>query len=242
LVGTNHVWGNNGNDGVPEPVRGGGETDTTGADGEREDLADKNPGTRAPGGSEEEDEDGDKCNLGVDSSDVVGNWVTSSVVVSVVEADGNTNDANEELADQHTEGTPDEKWATSEFLNGVERERSGANVDESEDQGDQEGVADGTGRLQEGGGVVEDEVHTSPTNRLAMISPTNTISTYHCCIICREVPKIVRRMLDFCSQREPLKQFIQEDTKPVLGITLRSYSSLAMISASSFWMYSDSVG
>jgi hypothetical protein len=30
--------------GIPEPVRGGGETDAAGANGEREDLADENLG------------------------------------------------------------------------------------------------------------------------------------------------------------------------------------------------------
>merc|ERR1711939_152099 len=68
------------------------------------------------------------------------------------------------------------------------------------------------------------------------------LTPVHCCIICREVPKIVRRMLEDCLKREPLKQFAQLSKKPALGMTLRSYSSLAMISASSFWMYSDSAG
>ena len=66
LIGVNHVGGDNGNDSVPEPVGGGGESDTTRSDGEREDLANDDPGAGAPGGGEEEDEDGDEGNLSVD--------------------------------------------------------------------------------------------------------------------------------------------------------------------------------
>ena len=58
--------------GVPQPVGGGRETDTAGPDRERKDLANNDPGTRAPGGGEEEDEDSDEGNLGVDGGNVVG--------------------------------------------------------------------------------------------------------------------------------------------------------------------------
>lgn len=80
----------------------------------------------------------------------------------LVESNGNTDNAYKELADQHTKGTPDEERATSELLNGVEGNWGRAHVNESEDEGDQEGVGDGSGGLQERGGVVEDEVDTSP--------------------------------------------------------------------------------
>ena len=162
LVSADHVRGDDGDDGVPEPVGGGGESNTTGADGEREDLADDDPGTGTPGAGEEEDEDGDEGNLGVDGGDVNSASLAISVDKGLVEADGDTDDGNKELADQHAKGTPDEERTTSELLNGVERDGSRADVDKGEDQGDQEGVADGTGRGQEGGGVVEDEVDTSP--------------------------------------------------------------------------------
>lgn len=152
--------------GVPEPVGGGRESDTTRTDWEREDLTNDDPGTRTPGGGEEEDEDGDEGNLGVDGRDVVGegaSWVGGGRGrVGVVETDSDTDNGDEELADQHTQGTPDEQRATTELLNGVEGDWSRANVHEGEDKGDQEGVADGTSRLQERSGVVEDEVDTSP--------------------------------------------------------------------------------
>ena len=49
LVFSNHVWCDNSDDCVPEPVGGGGETDTTGSDWEREDLTDENPSSWTPG-------------------------------------------------------------------------------------------------------------------------------------------------------------------------------------------------
>lgn len=162
LILVDHVRSNDSDDGVPEPVGSGGKTDATRTNREREDLANDDPSTRAPGGGEEEDEDGDEGNLGVDSRDVVGNRLTSSVFVGVVEANGNTDNGNQELADQHAESTPDQERATTEPLDSPEGDRGGADVDEGEDQRDQEDVVNGAGRGQEWCGVVEDEVHTSP--------------------------------------------------------------------------------
>jgi len=162
IIGANHVWSDDGDDCVPEPVGRSGKTDTTGTDWQWEDLADDDPSTRTPSGGEEKDEDGDECNLGVNGRDVVGNCVAGSVQVGFVEADCNTNDGDKELADQHAKGTPDEKRATTELLNGVERDRSRADVDESKDQRNQKGVADSAGGLQEWSRVVKDEVDTSP--------------------------------------------------------------------------------
>lgn len=96
------------------------------------------------------DEDGDEGNLSVHSWHVRGAgeelsgvvWVGN--LISLVESNGDTNDGNEELADQHAEGTPDEQWTTTKLLNSVERDWSRAHVDQREDQGDQEGVGDGT--------------------------------------------------------------------------------------------------
>jgi len=167
LGGSNHVRCDHSDDGVPEPVGGSGKSNTTRSDGEREDLADENPGTRTPGGSEEEDEDGDEGDLGVDSGEVVGadDGVArgiSSNAVGLIESDSNTDDGNEELADQHAESTPEEKRTATNTLHSVERDGSRADVDESEDKRDNEGVADSAGRLEEDGGVVEDEVDTGP--------------------------------------------------------------------------------
>lgn len=80
----------------------------------------------------------------------------------MVETDGDTDDGDEELADQHAQGTPDEERTTTELLDGPEGEWGGADIDEGKDQGDQEGVADSASGLQEWGRVVEDEVDTGP--------------------------------------------------------------------------------
>lgn len=82
--------------------------------------------------------------------------------MGLVETDGNTNDGDKELADQHAQSTVEEDSTSSELLDSVERDRCRADVDQSKDKRDQELVTDGTGRLQEGSRVVEDEVDTSP--------------------------------------------------------------------------------
>jgi hypothetical protein len=161
LVGVDHVGGDDGDDGVPEPVGGGGETDTTGTDRDGEDFTDDDPCTWTPSGGEEEDEDTDEGDLGVDSGDVVGDRSTV-LDVSMVEADGVTNDTDEELADKHAQSTPKEEGATTEPLDGPEGNGGGQHVDESEDEGDEESVLDGTSRLEERSRIVEDEVDTSP--------------------------------------------------------------------------------
>lgn len=160
---TDHVRGDYGDDGVPEPVGGGRETDTARADGEREDLADQDPGTGTPGRGEEEDEDGDEGDLGVDGVDVVGNGrIAVGGKVGLVEADGDTDDGDDKLADCHAKGAPEEDGAAAETLDGPERDRGGEDVDDGEDHGDEELVLDGAGGLEERGGVVEDEVDTGP--------------------------------------------------------------------------------
>merc|ERR1712225_201782 len=109
---TDHVRGDDGDDGVPEPVRGGREGDTTGSDGEREDLTDDDPRARTPGGGEEEDEDGNEGDLSVNGADVLGNCLAGSVGGELVEADGDTDDSDDELADGHGAGTDDEEGTT----------------------------------------------------------------------------------------------------------------------------------
>ena len=49
-------------DAVPEPIRRGGETDTSSANGERENFADDDPGCGAPGHAEHGDVDTDEGN------------------------------------------------------------------------------------------------------------------------------------------------------------------------------------
>jgi hypothetical protein len=97
----------------------------------------------------------------------------------VLDRDGGTEDGGEELADEHAQGTPDEQGTTTETFDGVERDGSGQDVDESGDEADEEGVGNralgllvvemirrrGEGTyelLEEGGTEEEDEVDTGP--------------------------------------------------------------------------------
>jgi len=152
LVFADEVGSDDGDDAVPEPVGGGGETDTAGADGQWEDLTDEDPGTGTPGGGEEGDVDADEGDHGGDGRGVV----------FLETAGGDTDDGDDEFADQHTQRTPDEDGTTTVALNGIEGDGGAADVDESGDETDEEGVADGAECLEESGTEVEDEVDTGP--------------------------------------------------------------------------------
>lgn len=106
--------------------------------------------------------------MGVDRRDVVGPRLSRSIQMGLVEPDRDTDNADNEFADQHAKGSPHEQWTTSKPLYGVERERRRAHVNQVEDQRDQKGVGDGTGRLEEGRRVVEDEVDTSPGENVSL--------------------------------------------------------------------------
>ena len=91
---------------VPKPVGGGGKTNTAGTDWKREDLSNDDPRTWTPSGSEEEDVDADERYHGADR-----------FIVSPV---GSADNGNDELADDHTQSTPNEKGAATKSLNGPE--------------------------------------------------------------------------------------------------------------------------
>lgn len=152
LVLAEEVRSDDSDDAVPEPVGGGGETDTAGSDGQGEDLTDENPGTGTPGGGEEGDVDADEGDHGGDGGGVV----------LLETAGSDTDDGDDEFTDQHTQGTPDEDGTTTEALNDVEGDRGGADVDKSGDKTDEERVADRAECLEESGTEVEDEVDTGP--------------------------------------------------------------------------------
>ena len=133
---------------VPEPIGGRGESDTTGAHGQRIDFTNHDPGTRTPGGGEEKDVDTDEGDHGLDG-----------IGILAVHGSGNGDD---ELADDHTEGTPDQERTTTEALNGPEGNGGRAHVDEGGNKGDEEGILDRTQGLEEGGSEVEDEVDAGP--------------------------------------------------------------------------------
>ena len=54
----------------------------------------------------------------------------------------NTNDADDELSNNHAQSTPDENAATTIRFDHVETKRGGADIYEGGDQGDQKRVAD----------------------------------------------------------------------------------------------------
>ncbi|KFZ02513.1 hypothetical protein V500_00150 [Pseudogymnoascus sp. VKM F-4518 (FW-2643)] len=145
LLGTDETYA------VPEPVGGGGETDTARADGQREDLADDDPGAGAPGGGEEGDVDADEGDHGLDGT----------LVVLARGASGDTDDTDDELRNDHAHGTDDENTATAEALDDPEGERGAQDVDEGGHEGDEEGVVDRAEGGEKDGSEVEDEVDTS---------------------------------------------------------------------------------
>lgn len=59
-----------------------------------------------------------------------------------VEADGDTDDGNDELADDHADRAENEDSSTAEALNSPERDGGGEHIDKSEDQRHEEGVLD----------------------------------------------------------------------------------------------------
>lgn len=150
LVG-NEVRSDDTDDAVPEPVGGGGETDTTGTDGEREDLANDDPGARTPGNGEGGDVQADESDHGAGGVGVVFRGLSS----------GNTDDSDDVLEDDHESSTTDEQLTASDLLDQKEGGRGGQDVDEGRDKRDQEGVADRAELLEEDRTEVEDEVDTS---------------------------------------------------------------------------------
>jgi hypothetical protein len=154
------------------------------------------------------------CNA-LDGRDVVSD-LNAVLEVSLVEAGGNTDDGDEELADKHAESAVDEERATTELLDSPEGDRGGNDVDNGEDHRKEEDVGNGTGRLEEGRGVVEDEVLRGWKEMTASARGTEGESVggklekklttpVHCCIIWSEVPRIVRRRLDDELKTEPEK-------------------------------------
>jgi hypothetical protein len=121
------------------PVGGSRQSDTLGADRQREDLANDNPRGWTPGRGKEEDVDARED----DQAGARGLGALS----------GSANDSDDELADEHTEGAVDQESATAELLNGPEGDGRGANVDGSGDHGNQERVLQTDG-LEEGRAVV----------------------------------------------------------------------------------------
>jgi len=135
LVLIDHIRRDDGDDGIPQPVGSSRKTNTASTDGNREDFTNDDPCTGTPGGSEEENVDTNEGDLGADGRDIIGNRFTVCYV-RMIETDGVANDRDDELADKHTECTPDEERATTESLNRPEGYWSRQNIDECKDEGD----------------------------------------------------------------------------------------------------------
>lgn len=144
---------------VPQPIRRSGKSNATGADRKREDLANDDPRTRTPSRSEEKDVDADESDHGLDN-----------VLVITIRR---THDSNQELANQHPQGTPDEQRPTTKAFDGPERDWGGADVDEGCDQADEERIGNGAQLLEERGSEIEDEVDTGPLLHHLHRSPQN---------------------------------------------------------------------
>lgn len=72
----------------------------------RSKLTDHDPGTWTPGGCKEEDEDGDERYLCIYGGYVVRDVYSGGDGVGLVKTDGDTNDGNQELANEHTKSAP----------------------------------------------------------------------------------------------------------------------------------------
>lgn len=131
----------------------GSKTQGLGTGLERIDLTSDDPGKRTPGRGEEENVDGNKSDTGLLGCGIIDDDVTIGVLAS---SRGAKNSHNE-LTDAHTDGTPEEKWATTKLVDGPETGQGGHDVNDRGDDLDREGVAD-AGVLEVLGSVIEDEV------------------------------------------------------------------------------------
>jgi hypothetical protein len=70
-------------------------------------------------------------------------------VVSGVLASGGTNGTDDKLHDNHTSGTEDEDASATDLLNHDEGSGGGEHVDQGGNEGDEEGIPDGSKLLEE---------------------------------------------------------------------------------------------
>lgn len=101
-----HVWSNNGDHTIPNPVRGDRHSNTSGPDWQRKHFSDDDPSTRTPCRGKEKDVDANKRDLSLH-----GGWVRT--------VNGSCN-GDDELANNHSECAPDEQWTATKPLDGPE--------------------------------------------------------------------------------------------------------------------------
>ncbi len=141
-----NVWGGISDTEIPEPVGRGRHGHCFSADGEGENFGGDDPCDGTPGG-------GEKGNVDADEGD------EDFLAGLVGDGDGDTDDGDQVLADQHTSCSDEEETATTDVVDCPEGGDGHYYVDDVGDDGDDEGV--GEARVgEEGRSVVEDEVDT----------------------------------------------------------------------------------
>ena len=119
---------------IPKPVGRRREPDATRPNWQRKYLSDNNPSTRAPSKRKAKDIDRDKGDLRFDGRNVVGNIVSSCILVGFIETDRHSNNRNNEFANEHAKGTPHQESAASQPLNSDKGEWRSPNIDTVEYQ------------------------------------------------------------------------------------------------------------
>lgn len=148
-----HIWSDLTDDKVAHPVGRSTESDTLSTVGKWPDLSNQNPGTWSPGVTKVDNEEPDHGD-GSPSSSLVG-------VPSVLEL--TEDDSNDEMAKSHTDGTGDENWLATSFVDPKNSWNSGDEHDDTDDTGRKEGGGVGilTELLENAWCVVENSVDTS---------------------------------------------------------------------------------
>lgn len=138
------VWSGVTDGEVEKPVGGGGDGERLGTDLEWVELTGVNPADWSPGGSKEEDVEADEGN-----ENLVGD----------IGIGGNSDNGDNVLTDEHANCSHQQELTTTDTLNKPHTRDGGDDVDDVGDETDEESVLD-SGRLEEGGSVVENEVDT----------------------------------------------------------------------------------
>lgn len=163
--GAGNEGGEEGNQEIPGPVGGSRNTHAGGAVAGWVEFTDNSPDDRSPGGCEADNEEAgkhDQCSTSLGSGRRVG-------LVERVVSDGSENHE----ADEHPDGTTNQRLATTIVLDNVETDDGNTKVDASQDHLSHVTVVK-TGRCKNGVAVVEDEVGTGKLLQRLQDDPKNS--------------------------------------------------------------------
>lgn len=149
--GAGDEGGEKGDQEIPRPVGGSRNTHTGGAVAGWVEFTDNRPDDRSPGGCEADNEEAGKDNQG---SAGFGSGRRIGLVERVV-----TDSSKNHKADEHPDGTSNQRFATSKVLDNVETDDGNAKVDTSHNHLGHVAVVETSGS-EDGVAVVEDEVGT----------------------------------------------------------------------------------